>query len=70
MDFTPVKDLTYSQALAELDSIVRMMQGDSLDIDHLAEYTTRAAALLAECRSRLCTTEESLRQTLQALSQE
>lgn len=70
MDFKPVTTLSYTQALNELDSIVRMMQGDTLDIDHLAEYTARAAALLAECRRRLTTTEERLRDTLQGLTQE
>lgn len=70
MEFKPVNTLTYTQALNELDSIVRMMQGDTLDIDHLAEYTARAAELLAECRRRLTTTEERLRDTLQSLTNE
>lgn len=70
MDFAPVSTLSYAQSIAELESIVRMMQSDKCDIDHLAEYTRRATELLNECRSRLTTTEENLRSTLESLRQE
>ena len=70
MEFTPVSQLTYAQCVAELDKLVRMMQGDRFDIDHLDDYTRRATELLGECRSRLTTTEESLRDTLASLRQE
>mgnify|MGYP001141974650 CR=1 FL=1 len=62
--FTPVKDLTYNQAVAELDSILRTMQSDSCDIDRLTAYTRRASELLAECRRRLTATDEELKAIL------
>lgn len=58
--FKPVKDLTYNQAVSELESIVRHMQGEQCDIDALAALTRRAAELLKECRSRLTATETEL----------
>lgn len=64
MEFKPVKDLTYNQAVAELDNILRIMQGDSCDIDKLADYTRRATELLRECRSRLTATDRELRAIL------
>ena len=64
MEFNPVKDLTYNQAVAELDNILRVMQGDSCDIDKLAEYTRRATELLRECRARLTATDQELRAIL------
>ena len=64
---TPVKDLTYTQAIAQLERIVRMMQSDDVDIDRLSAYTRRAAELIAECRSRLTATDEELRQILATL---
>ncbi|MBD5244431.1 MAG: exodeoxyribonuclease VII small subunit [Bacteroides sp.] len=64
MEFKPVKDLTYNQAVAELDNILRVMQGDSCDIDKLAEYTRRATELLRECRARLTATDQELRAIL------
>ncbi len=62
--FKPVKDLTYNQAVAELEQILRTMQSDSCDIDMLSLYTRRAATLLSECRSRLTTTEADLQNAL------
>ncbi|MCM1504854.1 MAG: exodeoxyribonuclease VII small subunit [Muribaculum sp.] len=62
--FQPVKDMTYSQAIAELEEILRKMQSDALDIDMLASYTRRATELLTECRARLTATDEELKTIL------
>lgn len=62
--FTPVKEMTYSQAIAELENILRQMQSDALDIDLLATYTRRATELLTECRQRLTATDEELKTIL------
>lgn len=62
--FVPVKDLTYTQAVNELDAILRRMQSDECDIDHLTAYTRRATELLRECRGRLTATDEELRAIL------
>ena len=60
-----VKDLTYNQAVAELEQILRLLQSDECDIDRLAALTRRATELIAECRSRLTATEEELRAILE-----
>lgn len=60
-NFTPVKDLTYTQAVTELESILRSMQGDGCSIDSLTAYTRRATELLRECRSRLVATDQELK---------
>ncbi|MDE5940960.1 MAG: exodeoxyribonuclease VII small subunit [Muribaculaceae bacterium] len=64
---TPVKDLTYNQAVTELESILRLMQTDECDIDRLASLTRRATQLIAECRSRLTATDEELKAILAGL---
>ena len=64
MNFKPVKELTYTEAVSELEAILQMMQGDKCDIDRLTDYTRRATELLTECRSRLTTTDEQLRSIL------
>ena len=68
MNQQPVDTLSYSASVAELEEIVKLMQSDKCDIDHLTDYTRRAAELLAHCRSRLTATQEQLRETLAALS--
>ena len=65
--FPPIENLSYDQSVSELESIVRMMQSDKCDIDHLAAYTRRATDLLKQCRARLTATEEQLRTTLESL---
>ncbi len=65
----PVGELSYNEALGELESILRRMQGDSCDIDKLTSMTRRAADLLRECKSRLTTTDEELKQILTQLEQ-
>ena len=62
--FTPVAELSYTQATSELDAILRNMQSDSCDIDRLAAYTRRATELLRECRRRLQATDEELKAIL------
>lgn len=61
--------LSYSQALAELEKILGQLRADNSDIDTLAERTRRAATLLAECRSRLTRTEEELNRILAKFDQ-
>lgn len=63
----PAEELTYTQAVTELEAILRTMQSDQCDIDHLAAHTRRAAALLKACRERLCATEEELKGVLASL---
>lgn len=65
--FTPVNEMSYRDAVNELDAIVRKMQDDRIDIDQLAAYTRRAAELLTSCRARLTATEEELRSVLDGI---
>lgn len=64
MEEKDIKSLSYNEAFAELDSILRQMQSDNCDIDKLAALTRRATALIAECRSRLTATDQELRSIL------
>lgn len=66
--FTPVAEMSYSDATAELDAILRKMQGSDIDIDMLAAYTRRATELIAECRRRLTATDEELQSILSGLT--
>lgn len=68
MEFPAVETLTYAQAVAELENILRMMQSDQCDIDTLAAYTRRAAELIASCRTRLTVTDAELKEILESLT--
>ena len=52
--------LTYEKALEELQQIVTQLQEDEVGVDELSDKVKRAAELIAYCREKLRTTEESL----------
>jgi exodeoxyribonuclease VII small subunit len=43
----------YADALDELDTILRELEGSDVDVDRLAERVARAADLIALCRDRI-----------------
>lgn len=61
------QQLTYNQALVELERILSELRSDNCDVDRLAERTCRAAELLKLCRSRLTRTESELAKVLEDL---
>lgn len=60
-------NLTYSAALAELETIIARMQDPNCDIDLLAGYTSRALQLLKLCKEKLFKTDEELKKCLEEL---
>ncbi len=61
------EELTYTQAVTELESIVKMMQNDSCSIDNLSKYTSRSLELLKICKAKLLATDEELKKILAEL---
>ncbi len=68
-EMPPVADMTYNEAVSQLEDILRTMQSDKCDIDRLTTYTRRAIELLEECRKRLTATDEELQSILSSLQQ-
>ena len=50
---TPVDQLGYADALAELEAILDRLEHDEPDVDRVADDVARAAALVRHCRSRI-----------------
>jgi exodeoxyribonuclease VII small subunit len=46
-------EIGYADALAELDTILRELEGTDVDVDRLATRVARAAELIALCRTRI-----------------
>ena len=57
----PVK---YEQAFAELQTIVRRMENDELDIDQMSEQLRRAQQLIRLCKDKLTRTDEEIKRIL------
>ncbi len=58
------KNLSYSQAIAEIESIVEKIENNELDIDELASNVKRVAELIKFCKAKLKSTEEEVEQIL------
>jgi exodeoxyribonuclease VII small subunit len=54
----------YEQAFQELQTIVRRMENDELDIDQMAEQLKRAQQLIKLCKAKLTKTDEEIKKIL------
>ena len=60
--------LSYSDAIAELETIVNKLQNNDYEIDELQKCTTRSLELLKFCKSKLFETDEALQKILAELN--
>ena len=63
-------DLTYEEALQELQDILGRMQSNELGIDSLTENIQRASMLLDICQGKLQKTEAEVQAVLKRLGLE
>lgn len=56
--------MKYEESIKELESIVRKMENDELDIDTLATQLKRAQTLIKSCRDKLTKTDEEIKSIL------
>ncbi|MBR2231349.1 MAG: exodeoxyribonuclease VII small subunit [Prevotella sp.] len=59
----------YEEAYAELQTIVRRMENDELDIDQMTDQLKRAQELIKLCRDKLTKTDEEIKKILNATEQ-
>lgn len=57
-------EMTYTQAVTELEQLVLKMQDPQCSIDNLTAYTRRSKQLLDICRQKLTQADEQLKQIL------
>ena len=58
--------MKYEEALKELETIVRKMENDELDIDTLSEQLKRAQQLIKLCKDKLTKTDDEIQKILDA----
>lgn len=64
---TPVEEMSYTDASAELDSIVGFFEQREVDVDQLVSRLVRATAIIEELDSRLRRTRVQVEQLLPRL---
>ena len=52
--------LTYKSAMEEIESLVKLLEENKLDVDELSEKVKRMAVLVEFCKGKLHRTEEDV----------
>ena len=63
------KQLTYSQALTELEEILNEIESEEINVDLLAEKVKRASYLIKFCKGKLRNTEEEVKKVLSEIQE-
>ncbi|HEX6734794.1 MAG TPA: exodeoxyribonuclease VII small subunit [Azonexus sp.] len=61
MDQTPIADLKFEAALAELEAIVASMEGGQLELEASIAAYRRGMELMKHCQAQLADAEEQIR---------
>jgi exodeoxyribonuclease VII small subunit len=56
--------LSYSDAMKEIEEILKYIESQEIDVDILVEKVKRATELIRFCKNKLRTAEEELQKTL------
>ncbi len=63
------KNLSYKNAMAQLEEIVRKIENEEPDVDELSTLVKKASELMNFCKKRLKSTEEEINETLEKLKE-
>ena len=66
-NYKPADDLSYDEAIKELNNILSSLQDETLSIDQLTDSIKRASELLESCNSRLTSTEKEVNSVIKKL---
>ena len=54
------KEFSFSEAIVEIEDILRQIESGELDVDKLSVEVKRASELIRQCQKKLRTTEEEI----------
>ena len=60
---------SFSEAMEQLEGILRRIEGEEIDVDQLAEELQKAAGLLELCRGKIRKAETEVSQIVQTLEE-
>ncbi|UYZ65088.1 exodeoxyribonuclease VII small subunit [Hymenobacter weizhouensis] len=66
----PPQHLTYRQAIEELETILRALETDAVDVDDLTARVQRSAELIRLCKQKLRSAESAIDQVFDNLEEE
>lgn len=66
----PIDEMTFREAMNELDGIVRMLEGNTMELEDSLEAYERGVALIADLQKRLAVAEQKVDMLMGELSGE
>lgn len=64
-----MEELTYKEAMEEIENIVGLLEENKLDVDELGVKVKRVAELITFCKSKLHKTEEEVENILKSMEE-
>ncbi len=58
------KDISYAEAIGEIEKILARLRAEEMDVDSLAAEVKRATELIAGCKKRLLKAQEEVAKIL------
>ena len=62
------KEFSFSEAIIEIEDILRQIESGELDVDKLSVEVKRASELIRQCQKKLRTTEEEINSIFRELA--
>jgi exodeoxyribonuclease VII small subunit len=62
------KEFSFSEAIVEIEDIIRQIESGELDVDKLSVEVKRASELIRQCQKKLRTTEEEINSIFRELA--
>ena len=59
-----MKKFNYEEAVAQIETIVRKMENDQLDVDSMTEQLKKVQELIRLCKDKLTKTDEEIQKIL------
>ncbi len=63
-------NIGYSEALGELESILKELESDDVDVDKLAAHVQRASHLIELCRDKIGNAKLQIEEVVKGLAKE
>lgn len=60
MSDTPIKEMSFEQAMAELESVITRLEGNQVALDDTISLSERGAQLKKHCEDKLRAAEEKI----------
>lgn len=64
------KDISYNEAVEEIEEILQQLENEELNIDILSEKVKKVSSLLKLCKKKLHQTEDEVQKILDNINEE